>query len=123
MGRHIFILHLCKDADDVLLPATGCGDEWCFIAVAGTPKNVSSDMQHNTYAIIWQVMNILRPKQASTRLQSSWRLSAAQHLLRGPSSRSRNAQNGPNAVTFALQRMLAFLHTAADEGESLMFLL
>ena len=74
------------------------------------------NLHGNTYAATWQATSAPEPKQALPPSHASWRISAGQLALRGP-SRRRYAHDAPSAVFSALQRLLVFLRKAILSGK------
>lgn len=79
---------------------------------AGASKAGKADLKESSYSVIWQARD---PEQAFASEHTSWRLSAGQLSLRGPSKRKAGSER--TTVYTALQSSLAFLHTAPVGGE------
>lgn len=97
-------------AVDILMCDDSCENR---TVAAGASKASRADLKENSYSVIWQAKD---PKEAIASEHTSWRISAGQLSLRGPSSKHK-ARSEETTVFKALQRVLAFLHTAPLGGE------
>ena len=97
-----------------------CRVHWFWACAAGAQAGTSTDLQHNSYTVIWQASSqcssVAWMKTVSAWV-ARWLFSAGQLWLRGPSPQPGKTDRS-SAVFAALQRMLAFLQTGGLAGEA-----